>query len=223
MIRTILFDLDDTLYPRQSGIMEQIRALILRYIETRLELSTEQADALRRHYFQTYGTTMRGLQVNQQIDPDEFLHFVHNIPLDQYLRPNPHLDTVLASLPQEKVVFTNASREHAVRVLNLLGIARHFARVIDVRDMEYESKPQPEAYRRICTILGVQPEECLIVEDNVRNLRPAKALGMTTVLILDGNSDADESVDYAIACVEEISAVLAQMNANHASIAGHGS
>ncbi len=223
MIRTILFDLDDTLYPRGSGVMEQIRALILRYIETRLELSTEQADALRRHYFQTYGTTMRGLQINQQIDADEFLHFVHNIPLDRYLRPKPDLDIVLASLPQEKVVFTNASREHAAKVLELLGISRHFARVVDVRDVQYVSKPQPEAYQRICAILGVQPEECLIVEDNVRNLRPAKALGMTTVLILDGSGDADESVDYAIACVEEISAVLAHINANHTSPAAHNS
>jgi putative hydrolase of the HAD superfamily len=212
MIRIILFDLDETLYPPHAGIMGQIRDLILEYIRTRLELPAEEADALRRHYLQAYGTTMRGLQVNHQIDPDEYLHYVHNIPLQEYLQANRELDVVLASLPQEKVVFTNASREHAERVLDLLGVRRHFARIVDVRDMEYESKPQPAAYQRICDLLGVRPEECLIVEDNVRNLQPAKALGMTTVLVRDGHAGPVEGVDYALNRIEEIGGLRGQID-----------
>ncbi len=208
MIRTILFDLDDTLYPRQAGIMGQIRALILRYIQTRLDLSTSEADNLRRHYLETYGTTMRGLQVNHHIDPDDYLRYVHNIPLNEYLEPNPRLDGVLASLPQEKIIFTNASREHAEAVLAVLGIRRHFAQIVDVRDMDYESKPQPTAYRRICELLNVQPNECLLVEDNVRNLQPAKLVGMTTVLVGDTAQGLDPCVDYALACIEDIGHVL---------------
>ncbi len=215
MIRTILFDLDDTLYPRQSGVMEQIRTLIHRYIKTRFSLSSEEAEALRRHYFQTYGTTMRGLQINHQIDPDEFLHYVHDIPLQDYLRANPLLDGVLASISQEKVVFTNASREHAERVLDLLGIRQRFSQIVDVRDLAYRSKPQPDAYQRICKLLQVQPEECLIVEDNVRNLRPAKALGMTTVLVWDGSGSADHSVDYTIQRIEEIGELLARVDTQY--------
>jgi putative hydrolase of the HAD superfamily len=208
MIRTILFDLDDTLYPPQVGIMDQLRELMLRYLRTRFDLSPEEADSLRRHYFQTYGTTMRGLQINHHIDPDEFLHFVHDIPLHTYLRPNPLLDRVLASIPQEKVIFTNASREHAESVLDLLGIRRHFVQIVDIRDMDYDSKPQPDAYQRICTLLDVQPEECLLVEDNVRNLHPAKALGMVTVLVHDGTDPTDGSVDYSIRRIEEIGDVV---------------
>jgi putative hydrolase of the HAD superfamily len=208
MIRAILFDLDETLYPRGSGVMEQIRSLMLRYLEERLDLTPEAADALRRRYFQEYGTTMRGLQVNYGIDADEFLRYVHDIPLQDYIRANPELDATLASLEQEKVVFTNASREHAERVLALLGIRRHIDRIVDVRDMDYESKPQPAAYRRICDMLGVAPEECLLVEDNVRNVRPAKALGMTTVLIQDGSDGPTDDADYVIPHVEEIRSVL---------------
>jgi putative hydrolase of the HAD superfamily len=211
MIRTILFDLDETLYPPHAGIMGQIRDLILEYICTRLDLSAEEADALRQHYLQAHGTTMRGLQVNHQIDPDDYLHYVHDIPLHEYLQANVELDAVLAALPQEKVVFTNASREHAERVLDLLGVRRHFARIVDVRDMEYESKPQPVAYRRICDLLAVRPDDCLIVEDNVRNLQPAKALGMTTVLVRDGHLGPDDGVDYAINRIEEIGSLLEQI------------
>jgi putative hydrolase of the HAD superfamily len=209
MIRIILFDLDETLYPRQSGVMEQIRILILRYLRERLHLSAEEADKLRQHYLVTYGTTMRGLQIHHQIDPDDYLRYVHNIPLDRYIKPNQGLDAVLALLPQEKIVFTNASREHAERVLALLGIRRHIDRIIDVRDMDYESKPQPAAYRRICDLLDVRPEECLLVEDNVRNLRPAKALGMVTVLV--DSRQVDDSVDFTVLRIEEIGNVVKEL------------
>jgi putative hydrolase of the HAD superfamily len=208
MIRAILFDLDETLYPRQAGVMGQIRVLILRYLRTRFGLSSEEAEVLRRQYFQTYGTTMRGLQINHQIDVDEFLRYVHDIPLHEYLQPNHSLDAVLASILQDKVVFTNASREHAEAVLELLGIRRHFVQIVDVRDVDYESKPQAVAYQRACQLLGVRPEECVLVEDNVRNLRPAKALGMTTVLVQHDSDGPDEAVDYAIRRIEEIGDVL---------------
>jgi putative hydrolase of the HAD superfamily len=211
MIRTILFDLDETLYPRQSGVMGQIRILILRFMRERLHLGEEEADRLRRHYLATYGTTLRGLQANDHIDPEDYLRYVHNIPLERYIQPNQNLDAVLASLPQQKVVFTNASREHAERVLALLGIRDQIDRIVDIRDMDYESKPEPAAYRRVCDLLDVQPEECLLVEDNARNLRPARAMGMTTVLVQDGSGPPDEVVDYVITRVEEIGEVVRGM------------
>ncbi len=154
MISCILFDLDDTLYPRHAGVMDQIRDRMLVYLRSRLNLSLDEADALRRRYFQTYGTTMRGLQINYQIDTEEYLDYVHNIPLHDYLTANARLDSVLASIPESKVVFTNSSREHATRVLDLLGIRHHFDRIIDVRDVGYESKPQPAAYQLACDLLG---------------------------------------------------------------------
>jgi putative hydrolase of the HAD superfamily len=169
----------------------------------------EEADKLRRRCFEQYGTTMRGLQIQHQIDADEFLHYVHDIPLREYLQPNPVLDAVLGTIHQAKVIFTNASREHAERVLGLLGVRHHFSRIIDVRDMAYESKPQPAAYRRGCELLAVDPETCMLVEDNVRNIQPAKALGMVTVLVADGNTEVRADVDHVIARVEDIGSVLA--------------
>ena len=211
MIRVLLFDLDDTLYPRSAGIMIEIRRLIMDYIQTRHELSAEESDTLRARYLHAYGTTMRGLQANHGIDPDDYLEHVHAIPLHEFLQPNAELDAVLDTLPQEMIVFTNASREHAERVLEVLGIRRHFSRIVDVRDMAYESKPQPSAYRRICQLLGVSPEECLLVEDNVRNLCPAKEIGMSTVLVGDSSQAHHPCVDHAINGIEEIGQVLAKM------------
>jgi putative hydrolase of the HAD superfamily len=196
--------------------MGHFRGLMIEFMCSHLHLTTEEAEALRRQYFSTYGTTLRGLQINHSIDPDEFLHFVHDIPLEDYLRPNPLLGSVLASMPQQKVVFTNASREHAERVLTLLEIRQHFCRIIDVRDMEYESKPQEGAYRRICEMLDVSPERCVIIEDNVRNLTPAKALGMATVLVQEDRPLPAAGVDRVIGCIEEVAQAVADLERQEA-------
>lgn len=207
-IEAILFDLDDTLYPRSAGVLGQVRVLILRYMQSRLGLAPDEAEALRRRYLHTYGTTMRGLQIHHQIDADDYLDYVHDIPLRNYLQANPALDRALASLPPRKIIFTNASREHAERVLETLGVRHHFDRIVDVRDVDFESKPRIAAYRRICQLLDLRPEECVLVEDNVRNLRPARELGMTTVLVAeDGEVDTD-IVDYAITRIEDIADIL---------------
>jgi putative hydrolase of the HAD superfamily len=219
MIRTILFDLDDTLYPPDSGIMEQIRTLILRYIELELELPTNEADELRHRYLLEYGTTLRGLQSNHQIDADAYLRFVHDFSPRDYLETNPTLDKALSGINLEKIVFTNASREHAERVLDALGVRRHFSRIIDVRDMAFESKPQPQAYQRVCELLQTLPERCALVEDSVRNLEPAKELGMTTVLVWDGkraarslgSSPHSQAVDHLLPCIEEIGSLMARL------------
>ncbi len=211
MIRAILFDLDDTLYPPGSGVMDQIRDLMLAYLRTRLDLSPEEANELRRLYFQTYGTTMRGLQIHHDIDPDEYLAIVHDVRLENHLRHNEELGAVLAGIRQQKVVFTNASREHAEAVLAILGVRSHFDRVVDVRDMNYESKPVVSAYARICDMLALQPGECVLVEDNVRNLKPAKELGMVTVLVAElagGTNPAPDIVDHVLPRIEDIGRLM---------------
>jgi putative hydrolase of the HAD superfamily len=211
--RVVLFDLDETLYSAEAGVMDHFRARVLTYLCTRMMLPRAEADALRRSYLQEYGTTLQGLQSKRQVDTEDYLRYVHDIPLEKYLRANPELDAVLAGIPLAKVIFTNASREHAERVLALLAIRRHFARIVDIRDVEFQSKPQPGAYRRICDLLGVQPRDCMIVEDSIRNLRPAKALGMSTVLVHDGEREPDESVDVTIRRIEQVGDALARLSA----------
>ena len=200
-LRYVLFDLDETLYPRHAGVMQQISVLMNRYIVERLGLTEEGAHALRRRYWEQYGTTLAGLRVNYHIDEREFLAYVHNLPVEDYLIPNGELDATLSRIPLEKVVFTNASREHAQRVLDVLGIASHFTRIFDITDLDYICKPNPQAYRRLIELLNVRAEECILVEDMARNLTPAKALGMRTVLV-DG--EMDTGVDFAIHNVVEI-------------------
>jgi len=186
-IKAVLFDLDDTLYPASAGVMPEVGRLIMRYMVERVGISPDEAPRLRREYYLQYGTSMRGLIVNYGIDPDDYLAFVHDLQLERYIQPNPALDAMLSAVPLRKAVFTNASREHAERVLAILGVGHHFEWIIDVRDFGFHSKPHPNAYRRILEILDACPAECIVVEDAARNLAPAKALGMTAILV-DGNA-----------------------------------
>jgi len=205
MIKYILFDLDDTLYSAETGLMAAIGQRIHQYIQERVGLDPVAARDLRRHYLQTYGTTLKGLQVHYNVDTEEYLSYVHDVPLGDYLKPDEALDKVLTKIQAEKIVFTNATTEHARRVLRFLGVEHHFNCIVDLRATNYQNKPQPGAYRYILDILGARPEECLMVEDSVRNLRPAKELGMITVLV---NGSGVDGVDFAIDDVTHLGEVF---------------
>ena len=208
MIKYILFDLDDTLYSKKTGLMAAIGQRIHLYIQERVGLDPVAARDLRRRYLQTYGTTLKGLQVHYNVDTDEYLAYVHDVPLGDYLQPDEALDRVLTEIQAEKIVFTNATTEHAHRVLRFLGVEHHFSRIVDLRATNYKNKPRPGAYRCALDILGARPEECLMVEDSVRNLKPAKEMGMITVLV---NGSGEDGVDFAIDDVTQVGEVFRQI------------
>ena len=193
----LLCDLDNTLYPPDSGVMAAVGQRMVRYIIERVDLPPDEAQQLKLQYYGQYGTTMRGLILHHGIDPEDYLAFVHDVPLEQYIQPNPNLEAMLDSIALRKVVFTNADGEHARRVLDILGVRHHFERIIDVRDIGFNSKPHLSAYRRILNILDTRPEECVMVDDSADNLVPAKGLGMLTVLVGDGSSSSVPSRDGA--------------------------
>lgn len=196
MLKFLIFDLDETLYPRNSGLMQEMGVRINRYLLERLNLSEAEARELRLRYFNQYGTALRGLVVERpDVDPEDYLRFVHDIRLTDYIRPHPELAEMLRSIPLAKVIFTNATVEHAHCVLNILGIADQFEDIIDVRRVDFISKPDPRAYQRLLAILQARGDECILVEDSARNLLPGKALDMTTILV--DSADCAE-VDYCV-------------------------
>ena len=53
-------------------------------------------------------------------------------------------------------------------------------------------KPDPRIYRHACDLLGVQPEDCIYLDDLGINLKPARALGMRTIKVGDPDLAIDE-------------------------------
>lgn len=212
----IIFDLDNTLYRPDSGVMEEIGRRIQVWMCDRLDLSWEEATALRRRYLRRFGTTMGGLMAERDLDVGQYLHFVHDIPIEDYLAPDPALAEMLAGIRLRKVVYTNATREHGRRVLKALGVADQFERIIGIEEVGLRNKLSPEAYEQMLAILGAEGEACLMVEDSPRNLVPAKALGMTTILIdaEEGKGVRDvpeDCIDFAVDGVLDVGAVVDQL------------
>jgi putative hydrolase of the HAD superfamily len=188
---TLFFDLDDTLYPHENGLWEAIRARMGLFMAENLRMPPDQIPTLRREYYLKYGTTLRGLQIHYQVDADDYLNFVHDLPLEEYIKPNPELRVLLMDLPQDRYIFTNANVEHAKRVIKILDVEDCFDGIIDVRALNFACKPELIAYHLALTISGNPPPEmCVMIDDSPINLEPACQLGFTTILIRkDGKSD----------------------------------
>ena len=192
-IQTWIFDLDNTLYPAASDLFPQISARMGRFIADRFGLDEAAAHGLQKQLFRAHGTTMRGLMVEHGVDPHHFMDFVHDIDLTG-LAPAVALGAALEALPGRKFVFTNGSRRHAERVLAQLGLAAHMAGIFDIADADFIPKPHPAGYRSLIERYAVEPKRAAMVEDMARNLAPAAALGMVTVLV---HNDSDWALDGA--------------------------
>ena len=149
---TLFFDLDETLYTKGNGLWDAIAARMNEYIHVQLNLPPEEVSTLRRHYYESYGTTLRGLQLHHQVDANDYLAFVHDLPLEDYIHPDPQLHQLLSSLSLRKWIFTNADAHHTSRVLDILGVSDCFEGIIDVRAIEFICKPEIEAYHRALTL-----------------------------------------------------------------------
>ncbi|MFJ6025834.1 pyrimidine 5'-nucleotidase [Brevundimonas sp. NPDC092305] len=180
-----IFDMDDTLYPPEQGLLTLVQARINAFMVAAVGLPEDQARTLQRQFLDEHGTTLAGLMANYTVDPDRFLHEVHDVPMDS-VEPNPVLAKMIAALPGRKYVMTNGAREYAGRVIERLGFTPLFDGVWAIEDMELTPKPAPATFRRFLDQFDIDPARAVFFEDTPRNLQPAKALGMATVLIGDG-------------------------------------
>jgi putative hydrolase of the HAD superfamily len=177
-----IFDLDNTLYPPTVDLFAQIDRRMKAFIARELGLPLDDAFRLQKAYYRAHGTTLRGLMLNHGTDPDAFLDYVHDID-HTVLSPMPDLRAALAALPGRRLIYTNGSRRHAEQVMDRLGVADLFAGIFDIRAGDYLPKPDPAPYRRMTDAFNVAPARAAMFEDSFHNLRPAAAMGMTTVWV----------------------------------------
>lgn len=179
-----VFDLDNTLYPASTQVFAQIDRRMKRFIAGFLEVPEDEAFVVQKHYFHRYGTSMRGLMIEHGMDPHAFMDYVHDID-HAVIPPAPQLDRALAGLAGRKVVFTNGSLRHAEAVLERVGIGHHFDAIFDIEAGAFIPKPSPDVYRTMLARFGLRAEASAMVEDSLKNLKPAADMGMTTVFVRD--------------------------------------
>jgi putative hydrolase of the HAD superfamily len=206
-MEAILFDLDNTIYAPERQLFALIDVRINRYMQEVVGIPAAEVDVLRRRYWVDYGVTMAGLMRHHQVDPEDYLAYVHDIDVTSRLSSDPQLRQALSGLSLRRVIFTNGCIHHADRVLTQLGLEDLFEQVFDIRVAGYRPKPYREPYVQVLLQLGVAADRCLMVEDTVENLRTAKELGMGTILV--GSGERPPYVDVQVACAAEVPQALA--------------
>jgi putative hydrolase of the HAD superfamily len=181
-VETWLFDLDNTIYPLESGLGTLIERKITDYMVKVTGLPRDEAYALQKRYLAVHGLTLRGLMVEHGVDPDDYHAQFVDLSLE-CLAQDEALKAALGRLPGRRLIFTNADAGHAERVAAHLGLTGLFDDVFHIGSADFTPKPHPDAFARIIAAHDVAPASTAFFEDSERNLAPAATLGMTTVLV----------------------------------------
>ena len=187
-VDTWVFDLDNTLYPAGSRLFDQIDVRMGAFISDLLSIDRTEARRIQKQFFFEHGTTLRGLMLEHNVKPDDFLGYVHDID-HSVLAANPALDEAIARLPGRKLIFTSGTVAHAERVMAEVGISHHFEEIFDIKAADYVPKPQRPTYEAFLASTGVAAPRSAMFEDIVRNLEVPHAMGMTTVLVHDNDNE----------------------------------
>ena len=201
-IKFYIFDLDNTLYSGQTKVFSEVDKKMSSYISKKLNVDLSKAKEIQKKYFYESGTTLSGLMKYDNIDPYEFLEFVHDIDIS-WLPKDLILKKELEKIKEKKYIFTNGSHSHVQNVTKQLGINNLFDGVFAITDANFIPKPHLEPYKKLISKFNLDPKKSILIEDIAHNLEQAKNLGMKTCWLENeevfAKKDADKPyIDYKI-------------------------
>lgn len=85
---------------------------------------------------------------------------------------------------QRLAVFTSAVPVHCETALRVHGLREYFEQVVFAHDLGLD-KSTPEAFHRATELLGVEPRECVFLDDSLKSCRAAREAGMTVIGVYD--------------------------------------
>ncbi|MGJ8619005.1 MAG: pyrimidine 5'-nucleotidase [Methylophilaceae bacterium] len=183
-MRVWIFDLDDTLHNASAHIFPEMNGAMTKYIKESLDIDDATADQLRKHYWKIYGATLKGLMRHHGTNPHHFLNETHKFPdLAERVIQTKRLRHTLTRLKGRKVIFTNAPRNYALRVLGLLGISDIFDLVFSVESSGFHAKPTVRGFQTLLRTIKARPNNCIMLEDNLAALMTAKRIGIKTIWV----------------------------------------
>ena len=188
-VTTWVFDLDNTLYPPAIRLFDQIEVRMTDWVMRALGVGRTEANRLRQHYWDTYGTTLAGLMREHDVDPGPYLTEVHDIDFS-VLPPDPRLAQAIAALPGRRIIYTNACAPYAEKVLAARGLDGLFDKVYGIEHAGFLPKPERQAFETIFALDGLDPTAAAMFEDDPRNLRAPHEMGLRTVHVAESPARA---------------------------------
>ncbi len=212
-IKYWIFDLDNTLYSGQTKVFHEVDKKMSSFISEKFNVDLKEAKKIQKEYFYEYGTTLSGLMKKKDVDPHEFLEFVHNIDIS-WLPKDETLKEELIKIREKKYIFSNGSHAHIKNVTSQLGIDGLFDGSFDITDANFIPKPHIEPYKKLIKKFNLDPKKSILIEDIAHNLEQAKNLGMKTCWLENDETfakkDADKPyIDYKI---NSLSSFLQKIN-----------
>lgn len=205
-VRAWVFDLDNTLYPPEMRLFDQIEGRMVSYVMDTLGVTQTKANHLRHSYWSQYGTTLAGLMHYHDIDPVPYMQHVHDIDFS-VLRPDELLRDHIAALPGRRIIYTNGSADYALRVSEARGLSGLFDAIYGVEHAGYRPKPEQNAFEQIFALDGLDPARAAMFEDDPRNLAAPFAMGMRTVHVAPEPHDAPHIQHHT----DDLTAFLSQL------------
>jgi putative hydrolase of the HAD superfamily len=158
------------------------------YVSEKLQISHQDAHKIRDQYWKVYGTTLKGMMENHSVDPKEFLLNTHDTEkLSKFVKQSHALENALKKIKGQKIVFTNAPLHYAIAIIKSLNIQKHFSAIYSIESTQYNPKPSIYAFRKILRQIGKKAHQCVMVEDDIANLKTAYKIGMKTILVSKQN------------------------------------
>lgn len=206
----LVLDLDNTLYPKSSGLDEAMRLRILSYLVVRHGLTVKQASDARERYVKMYGLSLPGIMNDFDVDIVDYQEYIHDVDIKSFIKPNAALNLILTSVPAEKVIYTNSSLPHVERVLSALGVeSGMFSHIVDYRAMGCIAKPHADSFASMLGIIGASGKDCIMVDDMPKTVLVAqKNFGMTGVLVDEDMAGGCPEADWTVSNINEIEAVF---------------
>ena len=196
-----IFDLDDTLHNASAHIFPVMNQTMTQYIMDHLDLDESAAHKLRKHYWRVYGATLKGLVRHHNTNPNHFLEETHQLTnLHNMVIQVKRLRHMLNNLDGRKLVFTNAPRSYALRVLDILDIEDAFELIFSVESAKFHAKPSVRGFQHLLKTVKAKPSDCIMLEDNLPALMTAKRLGMRTIWV-SKKLHKPSYVDYRLSSV----------------------
>lgn len=189
-----VFDLDNTLYPRECDLWSQIDLRITQYVMEVTSLAFHDARDLQKGYYRDFGTTLNGLMLRHSVDPEHFLRTVHAIDYTP-VAAHPDLVDAIRELPGRKFILTNADAGHARSVLSRLGAEDLFDGIFDICAMDYTPKPHQSAYDAFLNRHGIDPRRAAMFDDLEKNLLVPHDVGMVTVQVVAAEDFEHDQVE----------------------------
>lgn len=213
------------------GLNYACRKNIEEYMRTYLNIEESEVPSMCLDLYREHGTTMAGLKaLGYEIDNDSFHAFVHGTLPYQTLKPDLMLRSLLLSMSQRKIIFTNADKAHAARVLSKMCLEDCFEGVICFETLNNHSleesqsvndgrmnpattriicKPSLESFQAAAIIANIDPNKTIFFDDSDRNIATAKAAGFHTVIV--GRSSLVPGADHGLSSIHNIREALPEL------------